>query len=56
MAKSQNQIVHIWNPNVDTFMIFTSRYMLASLYVMKTHAGLENSLFQYVYDSASHWK
>ena len=45
MVKSQNQNVHIWNPNVDTSMIFTSRHMLASLSVMKTHTGLENSLF-----------
>ena len=56
MLKSQNQNVHIWNPIVDTSMIFTSRYVLASLSVMKTHTGLENNLFQYVFDSASHWK
>ena len=43
MVKSQNQNVHFWNPIVDIFMIFTSRYVLASLYVMKTHRGLENS-------------
>ena len=43
MVKSQNDNVHIWNPIVDTFMIFTSRYMLASLSVMKTHRGPENS-------------
>ena len=55
MVKSQNQNVHIWNPIVDTFMIFTSRYVLTSLSVMKTHTGLENNLFQYVFDSSSHW-
>ena len=43
MVKSQNQNVHIGNPIVDTNMIFTSRHVLASLSVMKTHTGLANS-------------
>ena len=45
MVKSQDQNVHIWNPIVDTFMIFTSKYVLASLSVMKTRTGLETRLF-----------
>ena len=43
MVKSQNKDVHIWNLIVDTFMIFTSMYVLASLSVMKTHRGPKNS-------------
>ena len=42
-GESQNQNVHFWNPIVYIFIIFTSRYVLASLSVMKTHRGLENS-------------
>ena len=56
MVKSQNQNVHIWNPIVATFLIFTSRYVLVSSSVLKTHTGLENNLFQYVFDSLSPWK
>ena len=54
--KSQNQIFHACNPNVDQFMILTSRYMLASLSVMKVHTGIENSFFWYVYNSARPFK
>ena len=43
MVKIQNKDVHIWNPIVDTFMIFTSMNVLASLSVMKTHRGPEKS-------------
>ena len=56
MVKSQNQNIHIWDPIVDIFMIFTSRYVWASLSVMKTHTKLKNNLFQYVSDIDSHWK
>ena len=58
MVKSQNQNVHIWNSIADTctFMIFASMYVLASLSVLKTHTGLENNLFQYVFDIAIHLK
>ena len=54
MVKSQNQNVQIWNPIVDTFMIFTSRYVWASLSVMKTHRWKQ--LILVCFDSASHWK
>ena len=56
MVKSQNQNIHIWDPIVDIFMILTSRYVWASLSVMKTHTKLKNNLFQYVSDIDSHWK
>ena len=45
MVKSQNQNVHIWNPIVDTFMIFTSSYVLASLSVMTPAQDLKTVYF-----------
>ena len=44
-VKSQNQNVHFGNPIVDTLKIFTSRYVWASLSVIKTHREPQNSWF-----------
>ena len=53
---SQIQNFYTWNINVEKFIIFPSRYMLALLSVMKTQAGIENSFFSYAYDCNSHLK